>query len=741
MRSLLLVATFILPALMSAQDVRPTPSRPWPCPVPPCRMGIPCPMVRCGVPSSDVVRQSSDVRIELVDRVLHYEITETFVNRGNRVGEADYMFPLPKGAAFQDLKLSINGELVAGETMSSDRARQIYEQIVRQQRDPALLEWMGYGLLRARIFPIAPGEEKKVVVRFQTVAEREGDALRVDYFRGLRNSQRESNGQPEGKTSFFLTYPDEEMFGTAYSPTHSISSSDRGSKRRVEVRDARGEITLLIPVRRSTRAAISLLTNAPGNGDGFALITLSPPAFVPRAVPRDLTFVIDVSGSMSGEKIEQARAAGKQFLRSLSPIDRFRLIDFSSDVRSFRDDYSAATRENIRAAERYLDQLEAQGSTNISGALDEALSTSVQQGRLPIILFLTDGQPTVGERDAGVIAFAVEKRRGSRRVFTFGVGADLNVALIEQLAIEGRGTASFVRPDESVERAVGIVASRLTNPLVTDVRLRADGVRLLNMHPSGPVDIFAGEDLVILSRYDGSGDAVLRFDGQTSNGPVSWSIRVNFPSRSRENPFVARLWATQRVGYLSAEKRKHGGSKEIDDEIRQLGERYGIPTEFSSYLVVEPGMSRRMNVAGSAGGQLLQVVTTGVAAAAAPSSVQRFEAAKTAAAQRSATSLAAVDAASGLNDEATIRRVGNFAFVLRDSVWTDIRFKQSASVLRVKAFSDAYFRLLELTPDLREPFSIGERVIVSGKRMAIELTPSGTERLTESDLTMIRERW
>lgn len=698
-------------------------------------------MVRCGVPSSDVVRQSSDVRIELVDRVLHYEITETFVNRGNRVGEADYMFPLPKGAAFQDLKLSINGELVAGETMSSDRARQIYEQIVRQQRDPALLEWMGYGLLRARIFPIAPGEEKKVVVRFQTVAEREGDALRVDYFRGLRNSQRESNGQPEGKTSFFLTYPDEEMFGTAYSPTHSISSSDRGSKRRVEVRDARGEITLLIPVRRSTRAAISLLTNAPGNGDGFALITLSPPAFVPRAVPRDLTFVIDVSGSMSGEKIEQARAAGKQFLRSLSPIDRFRLIDFSSDVRSFRDDYSAATRENIRAAERYLDQLEAQGSTNISGALDEALSTSVQQGRLPIILFLTDGQPTVGERDAGVIASSVEKRRGSRRVFTFGVGADLNVALIEQLAIEGRGTASFVRPDESVERAVGIVASRLTNPLVTDVRLRADGVRLLNMHPSGPVDIFAGEDLVILSRYDGSGDAVLRFDGQTSNGPVSWSIRVNFPSRSRENPFVARLWATQRVGYLSAEKRKHGGSKEIDDEIRQLGERYGIPTEFSSYLVVEPGMSRRMNVAGSAGGQLLQVVTTGVAASAAPSSVQRFEAAKTAAAQRSATSLAAVDAASGLNDEATIRRVGNFAFVLRDSVWTDIRFKQSASVLRVKAFSDAYFRLLELTPDLREPFSIGERVIVSGKRMAIELTPSGTERLTESDLTMIRERW
>src|SRR6266487_457608 len=506
----------------------------------PCQRGRPCIMPACGIPSPIVVRQSSDVRVDLVDRVLRYEITETYVNRGSRAGEADFMFPLPKGAAFQDLKLSINGELVSGETMSADRARQIYEEIVRRQRDPALLEWMGYGLLRARIFPIAPGEQKKVVVRFQTVAPREGDALRVDYFRGTRTNQVRRYQEPEGRTSFVLTYPNDPMYGTAYSPTHSIyergytsesdrntdddrsfASSYRGSVRRVEVRDARGEVTLLIPIRRSTSAAISLLANAPGNDDGFALITLSPPAVRPRAVPRDVTFVIDVSGSMSGQKIEQARAAGKQILGTLSPMDRFRLIDFSSDVRTFRDDFSTATRENIRGAERYLDDLDAQGSTNISGALDEALSARVQSGRLPIILFLTDGQPTVGERDASVIAANVAKERGSRRLFTFGVGADLNISLIEQLALEGRGTASFVRPEESVERAVGIVASRLTSPLVTDVRVHADGVRLRKMHPSGPVDIFAGEDLVILSRYDGRGNAVLRFDGQTTNGPIS----------------------------------------------------------------------------------------------------------------------------------------------------------------------------------------------------------------------------
>jgi Ca-activated chloride channel homolog len=711
-------------------------------------------MPACGIPIPAVFRQSSDVRVELADRVLRYEITETFVNHGSRVGEADFMFPLPKGAAFQDLKLSINGELVAGETMNADRARQIYEEIVRRQRDPALLEWMGYGLLRARIFPIAPGEEKKVVVRFQTVAQREGDALRIDYFRGVRTSQREMNQPSEGRMSFVLTYPDDPMYGRAYSPTHSIdegpystdtygdrsfASSYRGSTRRVVIRDARGEVTLLIPIRRSTAAAISLLASAPGNDDGFALITLSPPAVQPRSVPRDLTFVLDVSGSMSGEKIEQARAAGKQILRSLSPMDRFRLIDFSSDVRTFRDNFSAATRENIRAAERYLDDLDAQGSTNISGALDEALSSPVQPGRMPIVLFLTDGQPTVGERDASVIASNVAKQRGMRRLFTFGVGADLNVSLIEQLALEGRGTASFVRPDESVERAVGIVASRLTSPLVTDVRVHADGVRLRKMHPSGPVDIFAGEDLVILSRYDGSGNAVVRFDGQTTNGPVSWSTRVYFPERSRENPFVARLWATQRVGYLSAEKRKHGGSQEINDEIRDLGERFGIPTEFSSYLVVEPGMKER-RVMGAGGVQLNSVVVTGAATARAPAMVQ-FEAAKTAAAQRSATSVSAADAAAGIRDDATVRRAGNVTLVLRDSVWTDVRYKKFGALLQVKPFSDAYFRLLEIVPDLREPFSIGERVIVTGRSMAIELTPSGEERLTDRDVTLIKDRW
>ncbi|HJU87923.1 MAG TPA: VWA domain-containing protein [Gemmatimonadaceae bacterium] len=685
--------------------------------------------------------------MELADQVLRYEVTERFVNRGGRVGEADYMFPLPQGAAFQELKLSIDGELVAGETMSAERARAIYEEIVRRQRDPALVEWMGYGMLRTRIFPINPGEEKTVVVRFQMVARREGSALRVDYVRGIRREQAEVRRQRgRERTSFTLLYPRTRELGEPYSPTHTLDIGNDGSRRRVDVRGDAREVTVLIPVRRGNAAAIAMLPYADGRDDGFAMITLSPPTGLTRSAPRDVTFVLDVSGSMSGRKLEQARAAGKQLLATLSPRDRFRLVDFSTDVRTFRDDFVLATPENVRAAERYLDDLEAQGSTNIMGALEEALGTrtrgdAARSGALELILFMTDGEPTVGERDPARIAERADNLRGSQRIFTFGVGADLSVALLEQLALEGGGTAHFVRAEENPEHVVSVVASRLTNPVVTDVRVRAEGVRLHTMLPSGAMDVFAGQDLVVLARYDGSGRARLRFEGQTQNGPVIWENVVEFPDRERGNNFIPRLWATQRVGWLSAEKRKNGGSREVDDEIKELGERYGIPTEFSSYLVLEPGM-----VADGVGPVVpeLRRGRGGAAAPVAPPAVRQqrdFESAKRASAQRAATSMAEADAVA-LKDQAergiSLRRVGDRVFVLTDGVWTDSRVDDTMKTIRIKAFSAAYFKVLELVPELREVFALGDRVRVAGRDLVIETMDAGTERLSDAELQSVQ---
>ena len=499
---------------------------------------------------------------------------------------------------------------------------------------------------------------------------------------------------------------------------------------------------MLVPVRSRTSAAISLLANAPNGEDGFALITLSPPVQSSRATPRDIVLVIDVSGSMSGRKIEQARAAGRQLLQTLTPSDRFRLIDFSSDVRAFRDGWSFATGGNVRAAVEYLDALRANGGTNIQGALEEALASDTPEGRLPLVLFLTDGAPTVGEtRPDAIVQRAADLRR-QRRLFTFGIGADVNAALLEQLALQGRGTATFVRPEESVERAIGVVTDRLTRPVATDVHIHADGVRLYGLEPQGAVDLFAGQDLVVLARYSGTReDATLVIEGRNSDGPVRWTGHVSFPGHATENAFVARLWAAQRVGYLSAERHRIGGNAELDAELRQLGERYGIPTELTSYLVTEHGVLSATGRPG-AGGIRKQALPAGpdVNFANAPAAAQ-FDAAKVASEQRAARSLGELDKDALRDKTESVRRAGNRTFTLQDSVWTESRSTSSLPVIKVKAFSPAYFALVQNVPELAPLFAIGERVRVFGRHIVIEVAPDGLAQLDAAALADAVRNW
>ncbi|HKV50552.1 MAG TPA: VIT domain-containing protein [Gemmatimonadaceae bacterium] len=706
-----------------------------------------------------IVRTASAVQATLSDQVLNYEVDETYANRGGGLGEVDYYFPLPPNAAFQDLRLSINGEMVSGEVLSASEARGIYEEIVRRRRDPALVEWMGQGLLHARIFPIAPGEEKRVVVRFQSVVTREGDAVRVDYKRPAPMPYSVGQAQPAydaegGESSFTLRYPAAAGYGEPYSPTHSLVVRSSGDMKTVGVDGAARDITILLPVARSRQPAISVLTNAPSGDRGYALITIAPPAVLPQPLPRDITFVVDVSGSMSGRKIAQARDAGKALLATLGPRDRFRLIDFDSDVRTFRDTMSDATPANIEAADRYLDGLEAHGSTNIEGALRAALgaasgAASDDGDRVQLVLFLTDGEPTVGERDPQALTKLASSMRGARHVFTFGLGADVNASLLEQVALQGHGATSFVRPEEDVERAVSVVASRLRDPVLTDVKVEADGITLSSVTPTMIPDLFAGQSIVLLGRYQGSGHATIRVSGRTAHGPSSWTHEADFPARSTDNSFIPRLWATQRIGWLTAERRAHGPSPEVDAEIKDLGERYGIPTELTSYLVREPVMvGKGMPI--PAPPVAMPGATGGSAGGVARSREISFEAAKQATAMRASSSLAAADsavdayAAASPNSPA-VRRVGNRMFERQSDAasWTDRGYKPAMRKIRIQAYSAAYFEVLNMLPELRDAFALGDHVVVAGRALAIEVTTDAGAQssLGAADRTALRENW
>jgi len=720
-----------------------------PCPQPP-----PC-------PTRAVERTSREVRVTLEGRILRYEVTEQWTNHGSTIGEADYVLPLPRGAAFEDLALEIDGEMVTGEALAAGQARAIYEEIVRKQRDPALVEWMGMGVLRTRIFPIQPGQTRAVKVRFRAVAEREGDALRIDV-PAPRGAGNVADMSGRG-TALLLRWPSGDGYGDAWSPTHRMETSRDSERRVARVNDATGTVTMLIPVRDAERAAISVLTHAPQGEEGYALITLTPPALVRRATARDITFVIDISGSMSGQKLAQAKAAGRMLLGTLGREDRFRLIAFSNDVEEFRDGWTAATESERSRGQEWLEELRANGGTNIAGALERALESGESSGRLALVLFLTDGAPTVGERRPERLAARASELRGQRRVFTFGIGADLNASLLEQVALEGAGTAHFVRPEEDVERVVGVVAQRLQRPVATNLKVRATGVQLSSMQPAGRLDLFAGQELTLLARYRMSAIPVMwgqensgriTITGDTPEGPVTWEARANFPARRTADAFVGRLWAAQRVGWLSAERRRNGASSELDSEMRQLGERWGIPTELTSYLVLEPGMVAQRNpnvvppvdradrqrleragVSGAGAATNAQPMSAPSPAAVASSD---FERAKKAAEMRDARSvgdLAQESSASG-------RRTSTRSFRLDDSTWVDQRAASAtARIVTIRPYSKAYFAAMERITELREAFGLGERVVVHGRAVTVRLAADGAESLDEAALAALARDW
>ena len=460
-------------------------------------------------------------------------------------------------------------------------------------------------------------------------------------------------------------------------------------------------------------------------------------------------------------------------LNTLNADDRFRLVDFATDVHTFRDNFIPATRANIAAAQDYLENLRAEGSTNISGALDDALEAARRQSseRLSLVLFVTDGEPTVGLRNATAITDSVRAWRGRVRLFTFGLGADVNSSLVEQLALNGRGLAHFVRPDESVERMVGLVASRLQRPIVTDVRIEGDGVRLIQQYPAAPTDLYAGQELVLLTRYEGSGSGSIRVTGQGATGRVEWRTAVQFPDRSNANAFVPRLWATQRIGWLSAERRRDGGSAELDDELRTLGLRYGIPTELTSYMVREPaaGVGR-----GVAGGKALSddrrsanSASGSVTAMTPPAPMQSlgardaekrraapeaaFELAKAASAQRDVRSLATLDsladAASIRSGEApgATRNVAGRSFRLQQGVWTDVQLLRNDTgnrwTLKVQAYSPAWFALIREMPSLKDVLSLGDTMRLAGTAVVLDVSSSGATSIDNATLTRFRTSW
>ena len=515
------------------------------------------------------------------DRVARVQVEERFRNGGPAVAEGSYFYPLAGEASFTDFSLWLNDEELRGETMDADKAREIYESIVRRRKDPALLTLAGHGLVRAQVFPIQPGETRRVALRYTQLLTRQGDALRLRYALGLRGS--------DSATELRIEVARGDLYGTPYSPTHTIDSRTDGGRLEITVSPGNaGDVELFLPLRRPVAGA-TLLSHAAGGEDGYFMLLLAPgPAGRAQAVPRDLTLVVDVSGSMSGTKLEQAKAALQQALGTLGPNDRFRVIAFSGAVRTFRDGPVAATRANLADAREFVDGLAAEGGTNLAGALEAALDVQGDAERLAQVILVSDGMPSVGEQAPDRIAGEAAARIGRARIFPVGVGHDVNTYLLDRLAAEGRGAVEYVPPGASVESAVGLILSKLRHPALVDLRIAESPVELVAPQPARLPDLFYGEELVVFGRYREGGAGRLVVTGTRNGARERVETQATFATSESGNAFIPRLWAARRIGELTRLIRVEGPSPVLIEEMRDLGLRFGILTEYTSYLVQEP---------------------------------------------------------------------------------------------------------------------------------------------------------
>jgi Ca-activated chloride channel family protein len=547
--------------------------------------------VEKAVPPLALVTHLVDVQID--DQVAQTRVEQVFRNHTDRQLEAIYVFPVPKGASVRKFTMWVGGKKEEGELVEAKKARSIYEGIVRRTQDPGLLEYLGRDLLRLRVFPVPPRQDLKVAVSFTSVAPAENDLIQYSY-------PLKTDGKAVAtleKFSLKLNLKSQHALQNIYSPTHAITvtrPSDHEANVVFEKEQGLLDRDFLLYYSAGGKdVGLTALEHRPVSGkNGYFLLLISPRPELSKArqLPRDMVFVLDTSGSMRGKRIEQAKAALQFCLKQLRPEDRFALMNFATTVNKYTERLLPASEAELARARKWVDELEATGGT----AIDEALKSALEMrpgddGRPFTIVFFTDGRPTIGETDPERILKNVAARNtASTRIFTFGVGDDVNATLLDALAEQTRAVSSYVRESEAITDKVTALYAKISSPVLTNLKLHVSGpVKPSEVYPPQLPDLFAGTQLVVLGRYSGHGQAAVKLTGQVGKEAQEFVYETPFPDKTGEDrSFVEDLWARRKVGYLLDEIRRNGEKKELVDEVVSLAKRYGITTPYTSYLIV-----------------------------------------------------------------------------------------------------------------------------------------------------------
>jgi len=707
--------------------------------------------------------KSHRVNATVEGNVATTRVSEVFLNSTNQRLEATYIFPIPRDAALTDFAMYINGKRQSGEVVEADRAREIYQDIVRRLRDPGLLEYLDSGLLRMKVFPIEPNSATEVEVTYVHPLPFEGGVY--EYTFPLKTGRKASRVLED--FTITMEVSSTQPIANVYSPTHDMGITRKDDYHAMAGLERSGatldtDFTLFYAMTRED-FGLSLLTHRREGEDGYFALMLSARVELPqqKVMAKDVCLVIDTSGSMQEQnRIASAREAVKFCLKALNPGDRFALITFSTTAEAQTEGLVEATPEAVQQAVAQVERLEARGTTALCAAVLKALSLSPKDDRPYLVVLVTDGKPTAGVTDpAEIIEKVEEANKANVRVFTFGIAEDLNVPLLDRIAEATHGYSDYVAPGREIEDRISGFFRKVSNPVLSDLNLSFTKVKVSDLYPQQMPDLFRGGQLVAFGRYSGSGDVAIELRGTAAGRKQEFSYEGTFPKENAANAFLPQLWARRKIGYLLDQIRLHGKSQEAVEEVIRLSREYGIATPYTSYLVLENEEAYRQH--GIMRGEALRKLRearvmgppSGAPAAdagviydrlateqrmlgvggAAPRAAAPGEAALSVGLSRSLRAWKEAEQAQE-GEVGRLRRVAEKTFLLIGGAYVDTTFNEKMESLQIKWGSDAYFALFDALPDLKEYLTLGESVVLAIGDKALIISEEGKEQMTADEI-------
>ena len=717
------------------------------CDLRPCRP-IPRPVP---LPNALPVK-SIKIDTNIAGQVATTHVEQVFRNNTPYTLEGTYFFPIPETASIVEFAIWENGKKLSGEVRSREEARRIYDEIVRRQRDPGLLEYAGKDLFQASIFPIPPNSDKKLEMTYTEVLKADSGTVAYRYPLGtgrnvwsrppmplpmedvVRRGVDGTTNQTFGTVSGRITIEGREALRNIYSPTHKIDVVSKKENTAVvsfETSSNDSDFQLFYGLSKDD-FGMSLITYREPGKDGYFLLTLSPKDQISETelVNKDIVFVLDTSGSMADAgKLDKARKALDFGIGTLRSGDRFNIISFAGEEHLMERGLIAANAEGKKRGLEFVKGLNSNGGTNINDALLASLKQFERGDRPKMLVFMTDGLPTVGETQTEKIISNLKNAKGlDIRIFPFGFGYDVNTTLLDRIGSENSGISDYIQPKEDLEVKVSNFFSRVSSPVLSDLDLDMGPVISELTYPRKLTDLFRGMQLTIIGRYKNTNDLqniTLRLTGKAGKESRSFSYTdLDFPIRASKNDFLPRLWASRRVGWLLEQIRSNGETKEVRDEVVELGTRYGLVTPYTSYLATDGSMvnvSQSSPMAANMARKASSMMDERSGAGAVQLSVQQNS-------MQANTQVVASDKDDAnqivLRNNRQNQFVANKSFINVNDIWTDAEYSSDSStpVVTVKFATNEYFDLVRSEPELAPYLSLGQQVVVLWKGKVYRIT-------------------